>query len=171
MTSLRKVVLGLGSNLGDRERNIALAMSALAADGAMALLGAAPLYETPPAGGPPQGDYLNSAVLLETSLSPREVLERALAIERSLGRVRPDPVRWGPRTIDIDILWIEGLAASEPDLAVPHPRLRERPFALRPLLDLVPFARDPRTGEEYAELAAAAVPLARAGDPPRPFAM
>lgn len=170
MTPLHKVVLGLGSNLGEREGNIALAMGALAADGAMTLLGAAPLYETPPCGGPPQGDYLNSAVLLETGLGPREVLERALVVERSLGRVRPDPVRWGPRTIDIDILWIEGVSVAEPDLTVPHPRLHERPFALRPLLDLVPLARDPRSGEGYADLPAAAAPLARAGEPPRPLA-
>src|SRR5262245_49087084 len=114
MVPLHRVVLGLGSNLGDRERNIALATGAIAADGSLSVVGAAPLYETPPFGGPPQSDYLNSAVLLETSLAPAEILGRALEIERRLGRVRPDPVRWGPRTIDIDILWIEGTSVDRP---------------------------------------------------------
>ena len=160
---LRRVVLGLGSNLGDRESNIRSAVTALAADRQLVLLGTASFYETPPFGGPPQGDYLNSAALFRTGLSPREVLSLGLAVERSLGRVRPDPVRWGPRTIDVDLLWMEGVAVDEPGLLVPHPRLPERPFALRPLLDLVPEATDPRSGEAYAGLAAAAAEIDRWG--------
>src|SRR5262245_39837193 len=111
-------------------------MTALEAETGIVVRARSSLYESPPAGGPPQGDYLNMAVAVETRLAPREVLERALAIERALGRVRPDPVRWGPRTIDIDVLWIDGETIDEPGLTVPHPRLAERAFALRPLLDV-----------------------------------
>lgn len=146
-------------------------MSALAADPAFTVLGVAPLYESPPFGGPPQSDYLNSALLLGTSLSPREVLARALAVERGLGRIRPDPVRWGPRTIDIDMLWIEGLAVDEPGLLVPHPYLHERTFALRPLLDVAPDAVDPRSGERLSGLAQAAAAIARHAGPPRLHAL
>lgn len=161
MDHLRRVVLGLGSNLGDRAATIDAAVAALRADRALFVRSRSPLYETEPAGGPPQGDYLNAALLVVTALPPREVLDRALAVERSLGRVRPDPVRWGPRTIDIDVLWIEGEAVREPGLEVPHPRLVVRPFALRPLLDVAPDAGDPTTAERYADLPAASAPIRR----------
>jgi 2-amino-4-hydroxy-6-hydroxymethyldihydropteridine diphosphokinase len=161
------MVLGLGSNLGDRARNIASAIEALAAWPELGVGAASALYETPPAGGPPQGDYLNGAVLLSSACSAREVLERCLAVERSLGRIRPDPVRWGPRTIDVDLLWIEGRCEGEEDLVVPHPRLAERPFAVQPLLDVAPDAVDPRSGQRYEALAAARAPLRKYGDPPR----
>jgi 2-amino-4-hydroxy-6-hydroxymethyldihydropteridine diphosphokinase len=159
----RRVVIGLGSNLGDREGNLALAVTRLGAEAGVAVLARSPIYVTPPAGGPVQGDYLNAAALLSTALPPREILTRALAIEQALGRVRPDPVRWGPRTIDLDLLWIEGEAIDEPGLMVPHPRLGERAFALRPLLDVAPDAVDPRTGGRFADLPAARAPLVRAG--------
>jgi 2-amino-4-hydroxy-6-hydroxymethyldihydropteridine diphosphokinase len=158
------MVLGLGSNLGDRARNIASAIEALAAHPEIGVRAASSLYETPPAGGPPQGDYLNGAVLIETALAPRAVLSVCLAVERSLGRVRPDPVRWGPRTIDVDLLWIEGETVDEPDLSVPHPRLPDRPFAVRPLLDVAPDARDPRSGALYAALPAARAAIRKCGD-------
>ncbi|MCC6554593.1 MAG: 2-amino-4-hydroxy-6-hydroxymethyldihydropteridine diphosphokinase [Polyangiaceae bacterium] len=161
MDHVRRVVIGLGSNLGDRAEAIRAAVRALRADRELFVLRESPLYESPPAGGPPQGDYLNGAVLIVTSLPGRDILDRALAIERSLGRVRPDAERWGPRAIDLDVLWIEGEAIDEPGLEVPHPRLAGRPFALRPLLDLAPDARDPHTGEEYASLPEASAPLER----------
>ncbi|HSN98726.1 MAG TPA: 2-amino-4-hydroxy-6-hydroxymethyldihydropteridine diphosphokinase [Candidatus Nanopelagicales bacterium] len=161
MSHPRRVVLGLGANLGDRAAALQAALSALRADPDLQILAESPRYETPPAGGPPQPDYLNAAVLLATALPARPILDRALAIERALGRIRPDPIRWGPRTIDIDLLWIEGEILAEPDLDVPHPRLRERPFALRPLLDVAPDATDPRTGEPYAGLPAALAPIRR----------
>lgn len=161
------MVLGLGSNLGDREGLLREALSRLAKVPGIEVAGAAPVYQTPPFGGPEQGPYLNSAALVRARLSPREVLAAALAVERSLGRVRPDPVRWGPRTIDIDVLWIEGVAVREDDLVVPHPRLRDRVFALRPLVDLVPGARDPETGEAYAALPAMGQSIERWGDPPQ----
>lgn len=148
-------MLGLGSNLGDRAGAIDGAVSALRAAPGITVEARSPLYVTPPAGGPPQGDYLNGAVLVTTSLPARDILARTMEIERSLGRIRPDPVRWGPRTIDIDILWIEGECITEPDLEVPHPRLEGRVFALRPLLDVAPDAAHPHTGVPYADLPAA----------------
>lgn len=155
----RRVVLGLGSNLGDRAQNLAIAASALMAlDGVVSSARAA-TYESPPAGGPPQGSYYNSAVLLVTAMRARALLDHALAIERSLGRIRPDPVRWGPRTIDVDVLWVEGEMLEEADLVVPHPRLISRVFALRPLLDVAPDARDPRTGRAYADEPEARAPI------------
>ncbi len=164
MDHLRRVVVGLGSNLGDRAATLEAAVAALRADRALHVRARSPIYETEPAGGPPQGDYLNAAVLLVTALPARDVLDRVLAVERSLGRVRPDAVRWGPRTIDLDVLWIEGEAVDEPGLAVPHPRLCDRPFAIRPLLDVAPDAGDPTTGAPYADLPAAIAPLRRVAD-------
>ena len=108
---------------------------------------------------------MNAALLLETSLPGREILRRALAIERSLGRVRAPGVRWGPRTIDLDVLWIEGEVLAEPGLEVPHPGLKDRTFALRPLLDVAPDALDPRTGAPLSSLHAAREPIRRVGDP------
>ncbi|MEZ4294137.1 MAG: 2-amino-4-hydroxy-6-hydroxymethyldihydropteridine diphosphokinase [Polyangiaceae bacterium] len=162
MARPRTMVLGLGSNLGDRATLIAKATERLGAAPSVHVVRVGGLYESPPAGGPAQGDYLNTAVRIETALSPREVLDLALSIERDLGRVRPDPVRWGPRTIDIDLLWIEGEPIDEEGLTVPHPRLAERPFAVQPLVDVAPEATDPVTGKRYADAEAARAPLKRA---------
>ncbi|XXY54094.1 2-amino-4-hydroxy-6-hydroxymethyldihydropteridine diphosphokinase [Sorangium sp. So ce269] len=161
MRSHRRVVIGLGSSLGDRLGTIRAAIAALGADPDLDVVRESSRYESPPAGGPPQGDYVNAAVLVATSLPARQILDRTLAVERALGRTRPDPVRWGPRTIDLDLLWIEGEAVAEPDLEVPHPRLCERVFALRPLLDVAPDARDPRTALAYASLPEASAPIHR----------
>jgi 2-amino-4-hydroxy-6-hydroxymethyldihydropteridine diphosphokinase len=161
---VRRIVVGLGSNLGDRRANLIAAIDALRADRDLRVLRRSPIYETPPAGGPPQDDYLNAAVLLATSLDARALLQRLMLVERALGRVRPDPVRWGPRTIDLDILWIEGEAVAEEGLVVPHPRLHDRPFALRPLLDVAPDAVDFRTGEPLAALPAASAAITQVGE-------
>ncbi len=142
-----RVVIGLGGNLGDRFANLRLALARLRACGVIA--GASNVYETPPL-GPPQPDYLNAAVLMETELSPRELLLALLEIERAMGRVRD--VRWGPRTIDLDVLWIEGVVVKEDGLEVPHRQMTERPFALVPLLDVAPEATDPKSGLKYASL-------------------
>jgi 2-amino-4-hydroxy-6-hydroxymethyldihydropteridine diphosphokinase len=158
---MRRAVLGLGSNLGDRAATIASAIEELRADPDLNVIAQSSTYESPPAGGPPQGDYLNAAVLIETSLPPRAILDRALAIERALGRMRPDTVVWGPRTIDVDLLWIDGEVVAEAGLEVPHPRLAERAFALRPLLDVAPDAQDPRTGQALSSLPAASAALRR----------
>jgi 2-amino-4-hydroxy-6-hydroxymethyldihydropteridine diphosphokinase len=156
---VRRVVVGLGSNVGDRSANLDAAIARLRGDRELHVLRRSPTYETPPAGGPPQGDYFNAAVLLVTSLDARAILDRALAIERDLGRVRSTETRLGPRPIDLDLLWIEGEAIDEDGLTVPHPRLFERPFALRPLLDVAPDAADMQTAQPFASLPAASVPL------------
>lgn len=161
MNHSQRVVLGLGANLGERGKTIAQAIAAIETWPHVTLVARSPLYVTPPAGGPPQPDYWNAAVLLLTSNDLRQLLDRALDLERSLGRIRPDPVRWGPRTIDIDVLWADNNILDEPGLVVPHPRLTERVFALRPLLDVLPDARDPRTSQLYADFPAANQPIAR----------
>ena len=151
-------VLGLGANLGDRLANLRNAVAAIEAEG-MEVLRKSRVYETPPAGGPPQPDYLNAAVAVAVPYDLEAALERCLAIERRFGRIRPDPIRNGPRPLDIDLLWSEGCPTSRGALEVPHPRLHLRPFALRPLLDVMPEARDP-SGRLYAELEAARAPIA-----------
>lgn len=158
---LHRIVLGLGANLGDRGRTIEQAIHALSTWPDVTLVARSHLYVTPPAGGPPQPDYWNGAVLISTSSDVRTILDRALELERLLGRTRPDPIRWGPRTIDIDILWIEGQVIDEPGLTVPHPRLGERVFALRPLLDVANDATHPQSGVRYADLPAAKLPIVR----------
>jgi 2-amino-4-hydroxy-6-hydroxymethyldihydropteridine diphosphokinase len=105
------------------------------------------VWESAPVGGPPQGDYLNAAVRLDASLDPLALLDALSAIEHDLGRSRT--VKDGPRTIDLDILWMGALILEHPRLVVPHPRLHERAFALLPLLEVAPFATDPRTGVAY----------------------
>jgi len=97
-------------------------------------------YETAPWGDVPQGPYLNAAVLVEWAKSPQALLDALLRIERDAGRVRD--VRYGPRTLDLDLLWMEGIREVSEGLEIPHPRLHERAFALWPLLDVAPFARD-----------------------------
>jgi 2-amino-4-hydroxy-6-hydroxymethyldihydropteridine diphosphokinase len=147
----RRVVLGLGANLGDRLGALRRAVALLAASGELAVAARSSVYETAPV-GPAQPSFLNAAVAVRTRLSLAALLERALGVERALGRVRPDAVRWGPRTIDVDLLWAEGETRDTGDLVVPHPRLRERPFALVPLVEVAPDACDPRTAERYADL-------------------
>ena len=131
----RRAFIGLGSNLGDRRALLRAAVQGLEAAGDV--VGVSPLYETEPVGGPEgQGPYLNVVVELSTGDTPRQLLERCRALEAAAGRVRT--VRWGPRTLDADVLWVEGCEVDEPDLAVPHPRLWERRFVVQPLADLAP---------------------------------
>lgn len=153
----RRVVVGIGANLGERLATLDAATEALASLPDVRGLRRSPIVETEPVGGPPQGHYLNGAILLETSLPARRLLDSLLGIERDLGRTR-DGTRNAPRTVDLDILWIEGEAIDEPDLVVPHPRLKERAFALVPLLALVPDATD-ADGSSYAALPEAHAPL------------
>ncbi len=155
----REIVLGLGANLGDRGDTIEKAITTIGSWPDVTLIARSALYVTPPAGGPPQPDYWNGAILIGTPTNVRSLLDRTLELERTLGRIRPDPVRWGPRTIDIDVLWVENEIFDEPGLTVPHPRLGERVFALRPLLDVAPDATDPRTGQRYADMPAALLPI------------
>jgi len=150
-------VVGLGSNVGDRLEMLREATRRLRSFAASASSSAAwrvvtsRVHETAPVGGPPQGDFLNAAVLIEASVpDPRVWLAEIVRIETALGRTREIP--WGPRTIDLDLLWMGDLVLDAADLVVPHPRLVERAFALAPLLDVAPTARDPRTGRRYADL-------------------
>jgi 2-amino-4-hydroxy-6-hydroxymethyldihydropteridine diphosphokinase len=136
------VIVGLGANLGDRRGTLVAAVRELGRLGSIRAI--SPLYETAPV-GPPQPAYLNGAARGAFPLSAVDLLQALLGIERGFGRVRSE--RWAPRTVDLDILWIDGLAVDEADLVVPHPRLHERCFALVPLLDVAPDARHPTTGE------------------------
>ncbi len=130
-----RAFIGLGSNLGERRELLRGAVAALRAAGDV--VGVSPLYETAPVGGPEgQGPYLNLVVELSTDNTPRQLLERCRALEEAAGRVRT--VRWGPRTLDADVLWVEGWRVDEEDLTVPHPRLWERRFVVQPLADLAP---------------------------------
>ena len=142
----RRYVIGLGANLGDRLLTLRSAVTELGRRGTLRAVSA--VYETAPL-GPPQPDYLNAAVSLESVLNPRQLLDELLAIERAHGRQRSE--RWGPRTLDLDLLWAAELVVDEPGLSVPHPGLASRAFALIPLLDVAPDARDPRSGVAYIE--------------------
>jgi 2-amino-4-hydroxy-6-hydroxymethyldihydropteridine diphosphokinase len=126
--------IALGSNLGDREDFLERARSALAALPGTRLLRASSVEETAPVGQVPQGPYLNQMVAIETELSPRELLDRLHEIERSAGRVRD--VRWGPRTLDLDIVMFDSQTVNEPDLLVPHPEIPNRGFWQRELEEL-----------------------------------
>ncbi len=130
------VYLGLGSNVGDRESMLRRARADLAALPGTELSAESSLYETAPIGGPGQGAYLNQVVELRTILAPRALLEDIQLIEAGQGRERT--VRWGPRTIDVDILWYHGLSSADTDLEVPHPRMEDRRFVLEPLAELAP---------------------------------
>jgi 2-amino-4-hydroxy-6-hydroxymethyldihydropteridine diphosphokinase len=141
------VVIGLGSNVGDSALTLRRALGELAALGV--LVAVSGLYRTTPVGGPSQSDFMNAAVRLLFDGTPDRLLEGAHRIERLAGRERRE--RWGPRTLDLDILWIAGVRVAREGLHVPHARLRERAFALRPLLDVAPDARDPSGGETYHE--------------------
>ena len=142
------IYLALGSNLGDREGNIARALQMLGPG--VHVEAVSPLYETEPVGGPPQPRYLNGACRVKTDLEPHPLLDYIKEIEAHLGR-RP-AVRWGPRPIDIDILLYGNREVSDSDLTIPHPRMLERTFVLRPLVDLDPDLIHPITGERLADV-------------------
>jgi 2-amino-4-hydroxy-6-hydroxymethyldihydropteridine diphosphokinase len=130
----RLAYLGLGSNLGDRAAHLQGAVDGLAATPRVAVVAVSAVYETAPVGGPPQPDYLNAAVAIRTDLSARELLTVAQRLEHDADRVRGE--RWGPRSLDVDVLLVDGEEVHDPDLEVPHPRLTDRGFVLAPLADL-----------------------------------
>ena len=136
--------VGIGSNLGDRETNLRRAIELLSAEDGVEVVAVSEIRETDPVGPVEQGPFLNGAVKVETSLGPHELLGRLLSVENGLGRVRSE--RWGPRTIDLDLLLYGGETIEEPGLTVPHPRLHERRFALEPLRDLDPDVEIPGFG-------------------------
>ncbi|WP_448573344.1 2-amino-4-hydroxy-6-hydroxymethyldihydropteridine diphosphokinase [Trichothermofontia sp.] len=144
--------IGLGSNLGDSQTILADALSCLAGTSGIQVQACSRVYRTA-AVGPPQPDYLNQCATLRVTLSPMDLLQTLLAIERQLGRVRRE--RWGPRLLDLDLLLYGQRQLASPDLYLPHPRMRERAFVLVPLAEIAPDWRDPVTQQTIATLAQA----------------
>ena len=133
---MARAFLGMGSNLGDRADHLRSAIAGLRAHEGVAVVAVSPVYETDPVGGPEQGAYLNLVVELDSALTARSLLGVAGQLEQAAARVRGE--RWGPRTLDVDVLLVEGEEVDEVDLQVPHPRLRARRCVLAPLADLAP---------------------------------
>lgn len=144
MSDARRVVLALGSNQGGRLSMLQGAVDAIADTPELTVVAVSPVYETDPVGGPEQPDYLNAVVVAEGTHSPRTLLERALAIEDAFDRTRD--VRWGPRTLDVDVIAVGDLSVAEPDLVVPHRLAAERAFVLVPWQDADPAAVLPGAG-------------------------
>jgi 2-amino-4-hydroxy-6-hydroxymethyldihydropteridine diphosphokinase len=140
-----KAFIGLGSNLGEREALIRMALDDIARLPGTRLVRASSLYDTEPVGEVDQPNFLNAVVQVDTELTARQLLWNLLLIERRLGRARSK--RWGPRTIDLDLLLYGDLVVDEPDLKVPHPELARRSFVLVPLVELDPLLLHPVTGE------------------------
>ncbi|MBU3700685.1 MAG: 2-amino-4-hydroxy-6-hydroxymethyldihydropteridine diphosphokinase [Acidimicrobiia bacterium] len=139
---MTRAFLGLGSNMGDSWNLLRDAVASL--DSVVAV---SPVYRTDPVGGPEQEPFLNIVVELDTDLGARELLGVCHRLESAANRVRIE--RWGPRTLDVDILWIDGVEVDEPDLQIPHPRMWKRRFVMAPLADLAPDL----TGDDWADQA------------------
>lgn len=140
----RPAVIALGSNLGDRLATLQSALDRLGSDPMTVVTGVSRVYETDPVGGPDQPDYLNAVATLVTGRQPSSLLRLCQDVEADLGRVRS--VRWGPRTVDLDLVSMQGVQFSGPDLLLPHPRARVRAFVLVPWLDVEPDAELPGHG-------------------------
>lgn len=147
-------LVGLGGNLGDAAAIVREAFQALDALPQTRLLRASQLYRTPAWGRTDQPDFINAVAMLETALPPRELLDAMLGIEHQAGRERRPDERWGPRTLDLDLLLYGDIAIDEPGLHVPHPHLHERAFALQPLVEISPNAMIPGVGAASEALAA-----------------
>lgn len=141
----RRVFLGLGSNLGDRRNYLRGAVDAIPD-----LVRISDAYETDPVGGPEQGAFLNIVAELDTELSARDLLDVCRTLETEAERVRIE--RWGPRTLDVDVLWIDGEIVDEPDLIVPHPRMFDRAFVMVPLAELAPDIAEGWTDPDVGEV-------------------
>ncbi len=147
---MAQAFIGLGSNLGDREANLRAAIEALPESDGIEVVAVSGFHETAPVGGPPQPDYLNAAVELRATLSPSDLLDRLLAIESRLGRVRLE--HWGPRVIDLDLLLYGNRIIDLPHLKVPHPFMHQRRFVLAPLAEIAPDAVHPVLDKSIKEL-------------------
>lgn len=141
-----KAFIGLGSNLGERETMIRMALDDLARLPTTRLVKASSLYDTEPVGDVEQPNFLNAVAMIDTELTARQVLWNLLLIEKRLGRVRTAR-RYGPRTIDLDLLLYGNLVVDEPDLKIPHPELTKRSFVLVPLVELDPLLVHPVSGD------------------------
>lgn len=147
---INKVFLALGSNMGNREDNLTKAVSAVSGTEETRLLKVSNIYETKPVGFTEQDDFLNMAALIETGLSPLKLLDKLQEVETAMGRVRE--VRWGPRTVDIDILLYDDIKMNAQRLTIPHPRMFERAFVMVPLRDLDPDLKiDDRSIDEIID--------------------
>ncbi len=144
-----QIAIALGSNLGDSRTILDNAIQILAHTIGITLKAQSSWYQTAPV-GPPQPDYLNGCALLEVQLTPQELLETLLKIEVQFGRVRQE--RWGPRTLDLDLLLFDDLILETPSLQLPHPRMRERAFVLVPLAEIAPNWVEPVSGKAIAQL-------------------
>lgn len=157
--TVRRAALGLGANLGDAPAALQGAVDVLAATDGVRVVAVSAVHETAPVGGPEQPRYLNAVVVVETALAPVVLLAAAHRAEQAFGRTRE--VRWGPRTLDVDVLAIESVVSDDPALTLPHPRAHERAFVLVPWAEADPGAEIPGRGR-VVDLAAQAV--AREGD-------
>lgn len=145
MHPIRRGVLALGSNVGERFNNLQGAVSTLADTPEVVVVGVSPVYETTPVGGPEdQRDFLNAVVAIDTTLSAHTLLERCLAVEDAYGREREE--RNGPRTLDVDLIVLGERLADDEELKLPHPRAHERAFVLKPWADIEPDAEIPGQG-------------------------
>jgi 2-amino-4-hydroxy-6-hydroxymethyldihydropteridine diphosphokinase len=154
-----EALLGLGGNVGDVRATLDAAIALFVGDAEVQLIARSSDYRTPPWGVTDQPPFINCAIAVETSLPPRALLDRALSVERALGRDRSREERWGPRTIDIDLLACGDLLLNEPDLVLPHPRLFERAFVLVPLAEIAPdrLIAGRRVREALAQVDAAGI--------------
>lgn len=133
-----RAFIAIGSNLGPRHATIHAGLRDLARVPGVRVLRLSSIIETDPVGPPGQGPYLNAAAELDTTLEPHALLDAMLEVERAHGRDRSGAERWGPRTLDLDLLWYDGVTLDEPGLALPHPRMAERVFVLGPLSEIAP---------------------------------
>ncbi len=147
--SVQRAALALGSNLGERLPLLQLGIRDLVSDGVL-LVGVSSVYETDPVGGPEQGAYLNAVIVVETTLEPLELLAKAFHAEAAQHRVRAE--RWGPRTLDVDVLAISDLVSDDPVLTLPHPRAHVRGFVLVPWAEVDPTYVVPGLGATVADL-------------------
>lgn len=152
-TLVARVFIGIGSNLGDRQAHLDLAVSCLRALPWTQVLAKSKTYETQPVGPIAQGPFLNAVAEMHTDLEPLTLLRHLQAIEKQTGRPGPDArAKWGPRTLDLDILFYDDRVLTLGTLRIPHPHLHERGFVLKPMMDLDPQLRHPVLGKTMAEL-------------------
>lgn len=161
---MTRVYLALGSNLGDRAAHLQQAVDALATTAGVTLVAVSRVYETAPVGGPPQDAYFNAVVAIDTTLGPHDVLRLAQKCEHDAQRVRVE--RWGPRTLDVDVLLYGDVQLDDPELTIPHPRMWERGFVLAPLRDVAPDLVDADATWPGVREAAVALDPCRKGSGP-----